>query len=305
MLDPRTLYSFDPDVWATLQGRTPVLVHLFDGFMDAGSAGRVVAEALLDNLDHEVLVEFDVDQMHDYRSRRPTATFDTNSWVGFTSSFLRLEKMIDLAGEPFLLLHGVEPDTQWLRFAEAVMGIASRLNVSMFVTGMGVPIAVPHTRPTLVTMHATDPEIVTGNPLWIDRVDVPAGISPVLEMMAGRSGRLGVGFAAHVPHYLAQSVFYQAGRELLIRIGTESGLQLPVSALDDLVTGNLASIDAEMASDAELPPLVAALEEQYERMASSSADKTVPTADEIGAVVEAYLAEQADPEEPGDAPFSH
>lgn len=304
MLDPRMLYTFNPEIWATLQGRAPVLLHFLDGYMDAGSAGHTVAESLLETLDHEVLVEFDIDQLHDYRSRRPTATFDSNTWVGFTTPTLQISKVIDLAGEPFLLLHGSEPDTQWQRFAEAVMGLASRLNVSTLVTGMGVPIAVPHTRPTLVTVHATDPELAQNNPMWIDRVDVPAGLSAILEMMAAREGRLGVGFVAHVPHYLAQSVFYQAARELLFRIGTQTGLQLPLDALDESVSTNMASIDAEMMSDDELPQLVSALEEQYERLSQAAQSaEPVPTADEIGAAVEAYLAEHTDPEEPGDAPF--
>lgn len=297
------LYTFDSEVWATIQGRTPVLLHLFDGYMDAGSAGHTVAEAILDNLEHEVLVEFDVDQLHDYRSRRPTATFDTNTWVGFKAPTLRLLKVTDLAGEAFLLLHGAEPDSQWMRFGAAVMGLASRLNVNMFVTATGVPIAVPHTRPTLITVHSTDPGLAPHNPIWIDRVEVPAGMSAILEMMAGKEGHLGIGYVAHVPHYLAQTQFYQAARVLLERIGTQTGLQLPLKALDELVSANLATIDNEMMSDAELPQLVSALEDQYERLTHAQTSEAVPTADEIGAAVEAFLAEQSDPEEPGDAPF--
>ena len=49
VLDPEELYEVDSDV-PELHGA--VLLHYFDGFMDAGSAGRLVAEHILDSLDH-------------------------------------------------------------------------------------------------------------------------------------------------------------------------------------------------------------------------------------------------------------
>ena len=39
--------------------------------VDAGQAGRLAAEHLLATLPHRVLVRFDVDQLYDYRARRP------------------------------------------------------------------------------------------------------------------------------------------------------------------------------------------------------------------------------------------
>ncbi|WP_028708341.1 PAC2 family protein [Propionicicella superfundia] len=302
MLDPRLLYSLDPEVWDSMRGLEPVLIHYLDGYMDAGTAGRTVAETLLAELDNEVLVDFDVDQLHDYRSRRPIATFDTNRWEGVKDYTLRLYKMTDLSGQPFLLLNGPEPDSQWNRFIEAVLQLAERLGVRMLLSGHGVPIAVPHTRPTLIHTHASDPSLATGNPAWLDRVEVPAGISAVIEYRAGLEGRTAVGYVAHVPHYLAQTSFYQASVALMRRFAERGGLDLPVHELESLVASNLASIDAELSSDNELPQLVRALEEQYEKLARVSPEN-LPSADEIGAAVEAYLAEQEKPQDPGDAGF--
>ena len=69
MMDPADLYTVDEAVVAKLQGTHPVLVHQLDGFVDAGQAGRLFSAHLLEQLEHEVLVEFDHDQLHDYRSR--------------------------------------------------------------------------------------------------------------------------------------------------------------------------------------------------------------------------------------------
>lgn len=294
MLDPRLLYSFDPALWESVRGSKPVLVHALDGYIDAGSVTHGVARFLLEHCEHEVLVEFDHDQLHDYRSRRPQLVFDTNHWASMTDYSLVIHRMLDADGRQFLLLNGPEPDTQWNRASAAVLGIAERLDCSRLITASGVPMAVPHTRATLVTGHATDPAIVTGNPMWIDRVQLPGSFSHVLEFRAGQAGLLGQGFVAHVPHYLTQASFPQAVRAVLERIEQAAELRLPLDALDEEVEANLATIAAETGEDTEFPTVVAALEEQYDRLAANGA-ASLPSADEIGAAVEQFLAEQDPP----------
>ena len=51
--------------------------------MDAGQAGRILTANLIEQLDSEVVAEFDHDQLHDYRSRRPAMVFDTNQWKSY------------------------------------------------------------------------------------------------------------------------------------------------------------------------------------------------------------------------------
>ena len=55
---PEELYELDlaaPDV-----DGAAILVHL-DGFMDAGAAGRLLTEHLLENYEHETVARFDTD----------------------------------------------------------------------------------------------------------------------------------------------------------------------------------------------------------------------------------------------------
>jgi len=294
VLDPRLLYTFDPDLWESVRGTRPALIHLLDGYIDAGSVTHSTGRYLLEACEHEVLAKFDHDQLHDYRSRRPQMVFDTNQWVGMTDYELVIHRLLDATGKPFLLFTGPEPDTQWNRTAAAVLGIAEELDVSSLITVSGVPMAVPHTRPTLVTAHATEPETVSGNPMWIDRVQIPGSFSHVLEYRAGLAGRLGQGFVAHVPHYLAQAGFPQATQAVIGRLAKAAGLVIPMGELAERSAANLASIDSETADDADFPAVVQALEEQYDRLSSSGA-ASVPSAEELGAAVEQFLAEQDPP----------
>ncbi len=294
VLDPRLLYSLNQDVLESLGGHTPPLLHTLDGYIDAGAVIHSTGRYLLEQCESEVLVEFDHDQLHDYRSRRPQMVFDTNHWVSLTDYELVLYKLLDAQGTPFLLLTGPEPDTQWNRVCAALLDLAKRLDVSSVISVGGVPMAVPHTRPTLVTAHATDPSVITGNPMWIDRVQLPGSFSHMLEFRAGEAGLLGRGFVAHVPHYLAQTAFPQATAAVLARIAEATGLEFPTADLTERVAANLASIATETADDADFPAVVTALEEQYDQLRASATPR-VPSAEEIGAAVEQFLAEQDPP----------
>lgn len=298
MIDPRLLYETDPTVWSSLEGTRPALLHLLDGYIDAASITHNLATHILEVCEHEVVAEFDVDQLHDYRSRRPQMVFDTNQWVSLKAPHLRLHKVKDAADRPFLLLNGPEPDTQWQRMTRAVLGIAEELDCAMLLTASGVPMAVPHTRPTLVTTHSTDPELATGNPMWIDRITIPGSLSAMLEFRAGQAGLTGMGFVAHVPHYLAQTNFAQAAAAILRRINVATGLQIPLGPLDEQAETQLATIQAEVREDAEMPAVLAQLEQQYDQLAESGTP-SVPSADEIGAAVERFLAERDDQDDPG------
>ena len=293
MIDPRLLYSLREDVLAKLENQRPVLFHHFEGFVDAGQAGRLLSVHLLEQLEHEVLAEFDHDQLHDYRSRRPAMIFDTNTWKSYADVSLRLYRVVDEHGEVFLLLTGPEPDVQWERLAAAIIELVERIGVRLTVSAHGIPMAVPHTRPVTLTAHATDPQLVQGYRSWIDRVEVPASFSGLLEFRLGQRDRLAMGFAAHVPHYLAQAAFPEATLTLTRSLSQATGLAVPLESLEKASATNLADIAGEMAGSAEVQELVTSLEEQFDALQADGVDQ-VPSADEIGAEFERFLAEQDD-----------
>jgi hypothetical protein len=294
MLDPSSLYHVEADLAGSVLGTQPALIHLFDGYIDAGSVTHSAAKHLLESCEHQVLATFDHDQLHDYRSRRPQMVFDTNHWADLTDYSLLVYRLLDAQGKPFLLMTGPEPDTQWNRASAAVLQLADQLGVSQLLTCSGVPMAVPHTRPTLLTAHSTDPSLATGNPMWIDRVQLPGSFSHLLEFRAGQGGLLAGGFVSHVPHYLAQSTFPQATAAVLGRIASAAGLDLRLDPLHEQSQANLANIASETSEDTEFPAMVEALEGQYDQLASSGG-ASVPSAEEIGAAVEQFLAEQDPP----------
>ncbi len=290
MLDPRLLYTLDEEVVASLADAHPVLIHQLDGFVDAGGAGRQLTSHVLEHLDHQVLATFDHDQLHDYRSRRPAMVFDTNTWKSYADLHLRLYRVVDEQGEVFLLLSGPEPDVQWERFAAAVMGLIEQLGVRLTISAHGIPMAVPHTRPITLTAHATDADLVVGYRSWIDRVEVPASFTGLLEFRLGQADRRAMGFAVHVPHYLAQATFPEAALSLTRSLNAATGLAVPLEPLEKASATNLADIAAEMQTSSEVQELVANLEQQYDALQVEQ--QGVPSAEEIAAEFEKFLADR-------------
>ena len=292
------LYAVDPAVRASVLGTRPILVHLLEGYIDAGQVGHQVREALEGLGPLEPLARFDHDALHDYRSRRPQMIFDQNTWLEMDDPDLVLSRATDAEGRAFLLLTGPEPDMRWRATLSAVLDLAEDLGASELVTVHGIPMAVPHTRPTLVTGHATDPDRAPGNPVWIDRVTVPGSFSAALEFLAGRRGLFARGFVAHVPHYLAAGTYAPAALAVLELIREATGLALPPGDLAARSLSTLAQLEGEVSGDGELGPLVTALEEQYDDLVAGGG-RSVPSADEIGAAIERFLAEHDDEGDPG------
>ena len=297
MLDPHGLYELADDL-PTLD--SPVLVQALTGFVDAGSAIQLSREHLLEQLTGEILATFDLDQLLDYRSRRPAMVFVEDHWESYEQPSLALHLLRDQLGVPFLLLAGPEPDLQWERFIGAVTGLIERLGVRLTVGLNAIPMAVPHTRPVSVTAHATDERLIGDHESWLQRVQVPASVGNLLEFRLGESGHDAMGYAAHVPHYLAQATYPAAAELLLDSVSASTGLALPTGQLRQAAALIREEVDKQVADDEQASRLVASLEQQYDaflrgRRGDLLADSTgpLPTAEELGAELERFLAEQS------------
>jgi predicted ATP-grasp superfamily ATP-dependent carboligase len=296
VLEPENLYEADSDV-PDLTGA--VLLHHLEGFMDAGSAGGALVEQLLAGHEHRVVARFDVDGLLDYRSRRPMMTFVTDHWEDYQAPELVVRLLHDASGTPFLLLTGPEPDFRWEAFVAAVRELMQRWGVRLAVGFHGIPMGVPHTRPLGVTAHGTRPALTEGHGTFFNRVQVPGNVSGLLELRLGEAGMDAVGFAAHVPHYLTQSTYPAAALVLLEAIVRSTDLVLPAAGLAESSRRADAEIQRQVAESDQVAEVVASLERQYDAFADAK-DKenllvdpeNIPSADELGAELERFLAEQ-------------
>jgi predicted ATP-grasp superfamily ATP-dependent carboligase len=302
VLDPRELFEVQPGLPALDR---PVLVQALDGFIDAGAGKRLAREHLL-RRGSRVLARFDVDQLHDYRARRPVMVFAEDHWDSYADPELAVHLAEDDAGTPFLVLAGPEPDVQWERFVTAVCLLVERFDVRLTVGLNAIPMAVPHTRPVGVIAHGSRPELAAGHDRWVGTVQVPGTAGHLIEYRLAQAGRDSAGFAVAVPHYLADTEYPAAAAVLLENVARLTGLSL---GTDELVSAGLSTreaLDSQIADSPDVAAVVTALEQQYdafqagrERSLLGQDGASLPSADELGAELERFLAEQGRENPPG------
>jgi predicted ATP-grasp superfamily ATP-dependent carboligase len=161
--------------------------------------------------------------------------------------------------------------------------------------------AVPHTRPLGVTAHASRQELIAEHQPWLQRVQVPGSAAHLLEFRLGQAGKDAMGFAVHVPHYLAQTDYPAAAQTMLEAVSRATGLSLVGQSLRDAAEAVRADVDGQVERSDEVASVVRALEEQYDAYVAGRGDNLLagtagplPTADELGAELERFLAEQTD-----------
>lgn len=293
------LFEVNPEAG---QVKARVLVNALTGAMDAGNAAALASRHLTTTLETQRVLTFDTDELVDYRAHRPPMTFESWRWTDYEAPFIALDLVRDDEGTEVLLLHGIEPDLRWDAFVQAVIDAVERHGVERTISIHGVPMGVPHTRPTTVTAHATEPGLIPAQPEIIGTVQVPGSVTGLIEYRLGQAGHQAVGFSANVPHYLSQSDFHQAAAELVRQVARDGELALPVGDLEEAASEAAQEIARQVSASPEVTAVVQALEQQYDAFMRGAEQSTratlvaqpveLPSADEIGAAVEAFLADQ-------------
>jgi predicted ATP-grasp superfamily ATP-dependent carboligase len=301
MVEASRFVHIDDEV-PELEGRKegPVLIHALDGFLDAGNAANLAAKHLMAESQGRVVASFSIDDFYDYRARRPPMSFVENHYEAYEAPRLVIRLCHDRNGSPFLLLHGPEPDMHWEAFALAVRTVVEHFGVRLTVAMGAVPMAVPHTRPVMLTNHATTPDLLVQKNFWRGQIRVPASAQALLEFRLGEWEHPATGFVAHIPHYVAQFDYPLASLALLEAVEDVTGLEWDLAALRTAGEAKMLEIAAQIEDSEEVRDVVAGLEQQYDSFQRAAADdgsslplaeeQELPTGEEIGAEFERFLA---------------
>jgi len=296
MRDPDGLYDISLDLGSVPRG-LPLVAGL-TGFADAGAAVTQFSQYLLDTLETTVIASFDSDELLDYRARRPTIYFDQDHLSDYTPAQLNLYLATDEIGQRFLLLTGYEPDFQWERFTAAVLGLVERLQVKTTTWVHSIPMPVPHTRSIGVTVSGNRSELTDAMSVWKPHTQVPANALHLVEYRLQELGHPIAGFVLLIPHYLSDTEFPSAAVSALQSISAATGLIFPTDQLREEGRDFLAKIATQVENNAELAKLVGTLEQRHDSYMHDNPlpspltdeDGELPSADEIAAELESFLA---------------
>jgi proteasome assembly chaperone (PAC2) family protein len=268
---------------------SPVMLVALEGWIDAGFAAVNAMATVLAGLDTEPVASFDADELLDHRARRPVLHLvdGVNTSLSWPGIELRSAKCG--MGRDLLLLVGAEPDHSWRAFTAAVIDLAQRFGTRMIVGFGAYPAAVPHTRPTVMSVTASDEELAGRWPFLRGTLDVPAGVQAAIERAAGDAGLPAIGLWAQVPHYTSAMAYPAASRAILQAAETVAGIDLPDGTLDEEAEEARSRLDQIIAGNEEHARMVAALEQEAD---STSGSTAIPSGDELAAELERFLREQ-------------
>ncbi len=285
---PHDLYT----VVSTPVLHEPVLIVHLDGWIDASGCARAAIDTVLEQITPQPVAIFDTEWLIDHRSRRPTMRVVEGINVGLDWPRITLLAGCDGAGHELLVLRGAEPDHNWRSFVAAVVELAQRFNVRRMI-GLGAfPVPVPHSRPTRLSVTATNPELVSlgSSPATLD---VPAGIESALERAFKAVSIDAVGVWAQVPHYLSGAPYPAATLALIESLSPAGDLRFDTDNLATESQTTRRQLDDLVTNEDSHREMLAQLEQHYDLR--DEGDQLLPTLDELAEEVEQFLREQQDP----------
>lgn len=290
------------------------LVVALSGFSDAGQLVPQLDSALLENGDDgsvSVIARFNRDLLYDYRARRPISRFDGIRVVEVDMPELEISLVQPADGQAFLYLHGFEPDFRWEAVILSVEEFIAEFGVSSVTTFHSIPMPVPHTRPVQSTVAGNREDLQERWSVWKPHTQIPSSILHVIEnrVIDDTDGEIPVaGFVMLVPHYLAESEFPSVLTAALERLESATGLSIDEEGLSEREAEFAAKVTEQIDDSAELAALVDNLETRFDEYMAGIAEEhhfnvdleNLPTADEIAAEFESFLAAQAKKDNDGD-----
>lgn len=313
MQDPTALFRIeDPTDIDPRSVRTDVMWLATGGLVDAGDVEKNAVAHVLATMESRVVATFDVDALLDYRARRPLLTFQRDRYISVAAPTLVVHRVTDPAGRHFLLVNGPEPDYQWERFIAALQVLAREFGVRTLVSAHGAPMQVPHTRPTGLTAYASDERLIADHASVFGTMQVPGSVDGLAHLRFGEEGFDTIGFAVHVPGYLADREMLDGTVAALHALSESTGIQVPMDGLEERAAVNRRELDELVEQNPEALEVVRTMEQQFDEFMGSQQRRSLtahdvaklPSPDEIASDLEEWLASGATmkdaPNEPGD-----
>jgi len=194
-----------------------------------------------------------------------------------------------------------------------VLELADEFEVSGLNWVHSIAMPVPHTRPIGTTVSGNRRELTVAHSVWRPRTQVPATAGHLLEFRFAEHGDRVVGFVLLVPHYLAETENPDAVIAAAEKLMAATGLVILLDEVQERREDYRTRVDDQVIGNDELQQMVQGLERRYDAyMAGRDPEdgsydeggfneRDLPSADELAAELERYLASRpsGDEDKPG------
>jgi proteasome assembly chaperone (PAC2) family protein len=268
----------------------PLVVAAFEGWNDGGEGATLAARHLREQWNARRFATLDPEDFYDFQVNRPTVRqLDgvTRRLDWPANEFFHARP----GGRDVLLVIGVEPNTRWRTFAEAVLQVASDLGAETLVT-LGAFLAdVPHTVPAPVNASSQDPAWLAKPGVDAARYEGPTGIVGVLHDQAAKVGMSSVSLWAASPHYLPTTTNPKVALALMEQLRDLLDLEVETADMAGASAAWQRNVDEAIEEDGNLGEYVRRLEEETQDRDHFG---DIPSGDALAEELERYLREQPD-----------
>jgi hypothetical protein len=274
-------------VGPSVEGPMQLLI-LTDGWLEASDTLARVRNTIVQQADLTTIAQFDTDQLLDQRARRPMLTVVDGVTQSVEWPELQLSVGTDKNDQPFLMLHGPEPDFAWRQFGKAVANIVSGIGVTTTFSMGAYPAPTPHTRTIRISSTASDVKMLANREHTTGLITVPVGVQVAITEELERFGVPSHGLYAQVPYYLAAHDWPQSAVSMLTVFSELSGLHFDDSQLQAQVGEAVVSVENMLEDSPGLSEVVTRLEQRYDELKKLE-DEKLPTGDELEEELQQYL----------------
>jgi predicted ATP-grasp superfamily ATP-dependent carboligase len=253
--------------------RAPALVCAFQGWNDAGDAASSAVSFLATSLKASRFARVESEEFFDFQANRPCIRFAEPGrreivWPGVEV----FEALAPKAPRDLVLVQGVEPSMRWRAFCGQLIDLAEALGVQLVVSLGALLGDIPHTRPVVLTGHASDPALVARLEMQGSSYEGPTGIVGVLHTACIEAGLPSASLWASVPHYVAAASNPKAALALVRRVERLVGVSVDVSPLESAAADYERQVGLAVQSDPDIQAFVERLEQ-----AAESEQEALPT----------------------------
>ncbi len=280
----------------------PLMVVALEGLFDAGCCATGAVDGIKEHGTCTHIATIDPDEFYDFQETRPEISFgydtSTIAWPAVAAHAVTGNPKHDL-----VVVTGIEPRMRWRTFCEALLEIAAATKCQMIVTLGAIADNVPHTRPPRVTGSAASSQLAKRLGLSAPSYQGPTGVIGTFHGLADEADVPVISLRVAVPYYVAGPPNPKGTRALLAEFEWITGVSTDAHQLDD----DVAVWEERVAEAVSSEPSIVAYIEGLERAADEQLEREMPSAEQIGSQVEAFLAERSEQgdagsDEPGDQP---
>src|SRR4030043_240470 len=137
----------------------PYLIIGFEGWPNAAEVSSFALQHLIDKLEGKKFASIPIEDFYQTSSLRPMAVIKEGRLLELKFPGNDFYYVKNPLSNDLILFYGIEPHLQWNVFADMMLDLAGRLEVSQFFTIGGTYDYIPHTYPPIVSAVCNHEEL--------------------------------------------------------------------------------------------------------------------------------------------------